>query len=100
MKVGKWDEAEDEKIMIDIREVESVDAFCYMGSLMAADSTCDREIKYAYMQEGKMLLLENFAESGSKTDVALRLRYDYIMPSLLASCPRLDYPSRQRISDG
>lgn len=49
MKVGKWDEAEDEKIMIDIREVESVDAFCYMGSLMAADSTCDREIKYAYM---------------------------------------------------
>src|SRR6218665_13660 len=45
MKVGKWNEAEDEKIMIDGREVESVDAFCYIGSLMAAESNCDREIK-------------------------------------------------------
>src|SRR6218665_1093581 len=45
MKVGRWNEAEDEKIMIDGREVESVDAFCYLGSLMAADSSCDIEIK-------------------------------------------------------
>src|SRR6218665_650709 len=45
MKVGRWDEAEDEKIMIDGRLVESVDAFCYLGSVMAVDSSCDREIK-------------------------------------------------------
>ena len=45
MKVGRWDEAEDEKIMIDGREVESVDAFCYLGSVMSADSNCNRKIK-------------------------------------------------------
>ena len=43
MKVGKWNE--DDKIVIDDREVESVDAFCYLGSLITADSSCDREIK-------------------------------------------------------
>jgi len=45
MKVGRSDEAEDEEIMIDGKEVKSVDAFCYLGSLMAADSSCDREVK-------------------------------------------------------
>jgi len=45
MKVGKWNEAEDEKIMINGREAESVDAFCYLGSLIAVDSSCDREVK-------------------------------------------------------
>ena len=37
--------AEDEKIVIDGREVKSVDPFCYLGSLMTADSRCDREVK-------------------------------------------------------
>src|SRR6218665_3838025 len=45
MKVGRWDETEDEKIMIGGREVKSVDAFCYLGSLMLADSSCDSEVK-------------------------------------------------------
>src|SRR6218665_1534388 len=45
MKVGKWDKAEDEKTMIDGREVESMDTFCYLGSVITGDSSCDREIK-------------------------------------------------------
>ena len=45
MKVGKWNEAGYEKIMIYGREVESVDAFCYLDSLMATDSSRDREMK-------------------------------------------------------
>src|SRR6218665_1733508 len=45
MKVGRWDETEDGKLMTDGREVKSVDAFCYLGSLMTADSSCDREVK-------------------------------------------------------
>jgi len=39
MKVGRWDETDDEKIMIDGREVKPVDAFCYLCSLMMADSS-------------------------------------------------------------
>jgi len=46
MKVGEmYNEVEDEKIMIDGSDVESVDAFSYLGSLMTADSSCDREIR-------------------------------------------------------
>ena len=45
-------EAEDEKIMIYGKEVKSVDAFCYLGSLMAADSNCDREIKVRLKKAG------------------------------------------------
>jgi len=60
MKVGRWDKAENEKIMIDGREVESLDAFCYLGSLMAVDSSCDRE------QARQMLHLEVLTKSGRK----------------------------------
>ena len=31
VKVGRWDEAVDEKMMIDGKEVKSVDAFGYLG---------------------------------------------------------------------
>jgi len=69
MKVGKWNEAEDEKIMINGGEVESVDALCYLGSVVAADSSYDREIKVR-IGRGK-LLLEGMTESGRKTDAEL-----------------------------
>ena len=46
--------------MIDGREVESLDAFCYLGSLMAVDSSCDRE------QARQMLHLEVLTKSGRK----------------------------------
>ena len=45
MKIGRWDKSEDEKIMIDGRKVESVDAFCYLGNVITADSSCDMEVK-------------------------------------------------------
>src|SRR5688572_2798671 len=41
MKVGKWTEDD----TIEDREVEFVDALCYLGSLMTADTRCNREIK-------------------------------------------------------
>ena len=43
MKIGKWSQTD--KILIGNREVEVVDGFCYLGSLMTTDGSCDREVK-------------------------------------------------------
>ena len=81
MKIGRWDEAEDEKIMIDGREVESVDAFCYLGSVITADSSCDREIKVRIGRANVTFRrLDKIWKKNA--DVALRLRSDCITPSL------------------
>lgn len=37
--VGKWNETD--KIMIDKKEVGAMDDFCYLGSLIVEDSSCD-----------------------------------------------------------
>ena len=43
MKIGKWQEAD--KIKIDNKPIDVVDDFCYLGSTLAADSSCDKEIR-------------------------------------------------------
>jgi len=74
MKVGRWDETEDEKIMIDGKEVKSVDAFCYLGSLMTAVSSCDREVKVligkANVTFGKLAKIWKKNGCSTKTHVA------------------------------
>ena len=81
MKVGRWDETEDEKITIDGKEVKSVDALCYLGSLMTADSSCDREVKVR-IGKANAIFVRLDKTWKRKTDVALILRFDCIMPSL------------------
>lgn len=43
MMVRNWNEAD--RIMIDDIQVGPVDEFCYLGSLMTADSNCYKEVK-------------------------------------------------------
>ena len=43
MKIGKWQDTD--SIMIEGKEIEMVESFCYLGSLIRSDSSCDKEIK-------------------------------------------------------
>jgi len=43
MQIGKWNETGG--IMKRGKEIETVDAFCYLGSTLAVDSSCDQEIR-------------------------------------------------------
>src|SRR6218665_3524034 len=84
MKVGRWNETEDEKIMIDGKEVKSVDAFCYLGSLMTADSSCDREVKVRIEKANAIFgrLDKIWKKNGCSTKTKIRL-YNVIVVSTL-----------------
>jgi len=43
MKIGKWNDTGG--ITIGGNEIETVDAFCYLGSILTDYSSCDKEIK-------------------------------------------------------
>ena len=79
MKVERWDEAEDETIMTDDgRELKSVDGFCFLGSVILADSSCDRETKFHIGRSNATFgrLDEIWKKNGCS------IISNYIMPSL------------------
>jgi len=43
MKIGEWKDTGG--ITIGGNEIETVDAFCYMGITLTYDNNCDKEIK-------------------------------------------------------
>src|SRR6218665_3166844 len=43
MKIGKWQGTD--RIVIEEVSIEEVDDFCYLGSVMSSNSSCDKEIK-------------------------------------------------------
>ena len=43
MKIGKWQVTD--RIVIDEVPIEEVEDFCYLGSVMSSNSSCDKEIK-------------------------------------------------------
>src|SRR3984885_6340357 len=43
MKIGKWETKEDIKVGADV--LEEVEDFCYLGSIIASNGSCDKEIR-------------------------------------------------------
>jgi len=43
MKIGKWNDTRE--ITIGGNEIETLDAFCYLGNTLTDDSSCDKEIR-------------------------------------------------------
>lgn len=56
MMVEKLNEGD--MIMIDDREVGSVDEFCYLGNLIRAGSSCDKEVKSPNRKANALVKLE------------------------------------------
>jgi len=45
MQISVFDDEEDNTIQAEGGEIESVEEFCYLGSVVSRDSSCDKEIK-------------------------------------------------------
>src|ERR1700733_14168394 len=43
MRIGKWQETD--RITIEDKQIDVVDDFCYLGSTLTADSSCDKKIR-------------------------------------------------------
>lgn len=71
MMIGKWNEAD--RIMVDGREVVSVDDFCYFGSLKTTESSSDKEVRDTH-KVGKCYFWEALKEMGIN-DAVRRLRF-------------------------
>jgi len=84
MKIGKWNDTRG--ITIGGKEIETVDAFCYLGSTLTDDSSCDQEIT---ARKGKTNAafgkLENiiWKSNGSEIKTKIRLCEAVVLSTLL-----------------
>src|SRR6218665_3005775 len=60
MKISKWNETGG--IIIGGNEIETVDAFCYLGSTLTDDSSCNKEIRARIGKGSFRLYSTNFSE--------------------------------------
>src|SRR3984885_2110199 len=83
MKIGKW--LDTEEIMIENKEIEVVDTFCYLGSSMKADSSCDEEIRVRIGKANTAFgrLEKIWKTSGLSIKIKIRLYEAVVVSTLL-----------------
>ena len=83
MKIGKCQEVD--KVTIDGRPIDEVEDFCYLGSTLTADSSCDKEIRIrigkANAAFGKLEKI--WKNNGCSVKIKIRLYEAVVMSTLL-----------------
>ena len=83
MKIGKWQGGTD-RIVIEEVPIEEVEDFCYLGSVMSSDSSCDKEIKTRMGKANAVFgrLEKIWKSNGCSVDTKVRLHESIVLSTL------------------
>jgi len=83
MKIGKWHGTD--RIVTEEVPIEEVEDFCYLGSVMSSNSSCDKEIKTRMGKANAVFgrLERIWKSNGCSIDTKVRLYESIVLSTLL-----------------